>query len=82
MATYKSSRGFELGTALIQWTLQLAVRAGLEELEAWKSDLLTARSRCRKGLLGGLRNSVFERRTSTGSGLFASLGSGLVETLG
>ena len=27
-------------------------------------------------------NSVFERRMSTGSGLFASLGSGLVETLG
>ena len=26
--------------------------------------------------------SVFERRTSTGSGLFASLGGGLVETLG
>ena len=32
--------------------------------------------------LGSLSNSVFERRTSTGSGLFASLGSGLVETLG
>ena len=29
-----------------------------------------------------LTNSVFERRTSTGSGLFASLGSGLVQTLG
>ena len=29
-----------------------------------------------------LSNSVFERRTSTGSGLFASLGSGLVQTLG
>ena len=33
-------------------------------------------------LLGSLNSSVFERRTSTGSGLFASLGSGLVETLG
>ena len=32
--------------------------------------------------LGSLSNSVLERRTSTGSGLFASLGSGLVETLG
>ena len=28
-----------------------------------------------------LSNSVFEGRTSTGSGLFSSLGSGLVETL-
>ena len=35
-----------------------------------------------KASLGSLSNSVFERRTSTGSGLFASLGSGLVETLG
>ena len=34
------------------------------------------------GLLGTLSNSVFERRTSTGSELFASLGSGLVKTLG
>ena len=33
-------------------------------------------------LLGSLSNGVFERRTSTGSGLFASLGSGLVESLG
>ena len=33
-------------------------------------------------LLGSLSSSVFERRTSTGSGLFASMGSGLVETLG
>ena len=33
-------------------------------------------------ILGSLSNSVFERRTSTGSGLFASLGSSLVETLG
>ena len=33
-------------------------------------------------ILGSLNNSVFERRTSTGSGLFAALGSGLVETLG
>ena len=32
--------------------------------------------------LGSLSNSVFERRTSTGSGLFAALGCGLVETLG
>ena len=32
--------------------------------------------------LGSLSNSVFERRTSTRSGLFVSLGSGLVETLG
>ena len=32
-------------------------------------------------LIGSLSNSVFERRTSTGSGLFASLGNGLVETL-
>ena len=31
-------------------------------------------------LLGSLSNSVFERKTSTGSGRFASLGSGLVET--
>ena len=34
------------------------------------------------GAIGSLSNSVFERRTSTGSGLFAALGSGLVETLG
>ena len=33
-------------------------------------------------ILGSLSNSVFERRTSTGSGLFASFGSGLVKTLG
>ena len=33
-------------------------------------------------VVGSLSNSVFERRTSTGSGLFASLGSGSVETLG
>ena len=33
-------------------------------------------------LLGSLSSSVFERRTSTGSELFASLGSGLVETPG
>ena len=33
-------------------------------------------------LLGSLSKSVCERRTSTGSGLFASLGSGLVQTLG
>ena len=32
--------------------------------------------------VGSLSNSVFERRTSTGSGLFASLGSGSVENLG
>ena len=32
--------------------------------------------------LGSLSNSVFERRTSNGSGRFASLGGGLVETLG
>ena len=32
--------------------------------------------------LESLSNSVFERRTSTGSGLFASLGSGLVQSLG
>ena len=32
--------------------------------------------------LGSLSNGVFERRTSTGSRLFASFGSGLVETLG
>ena len=29
-----------------------------------------------------LKQRVSERRSSTGSGLFASLGSGLVETLG
>ena len=29
-----------------------------------------------------LKQQCFERRTSTGSGLFASLGNGLVETLG
>ena len=33
-------------------------------------------------ILESLSNSVFERRTSTGSGLFAALGCGLVETLG
>ena len=38
--------------------------------------------RCREPVLGSLSNSVFERRTSTGSGLFASLGSGSVENLG
>ena len=36
----------------------------------------------RRSCSGSLSNSVFERRTSTGSGLFASLGSGLVKTLG
>ena len=36
----------------------------------------------RTGTLGSLINSVLERRNSTGSGLFASLGSGLVQTLG
>ena len=33
-------------------------------------------------VIGSLSNSVVERRTSTGSGPFASLGSGLFETLG
>ena len=33
-------------------------------------------------LIGSLSKSVCERRTSTGSGLFASLASGLVKTLG
>ena len=32
--------------------------------------------------IGNLSNSVVERRTSTGIGPFASLGSGLFETLG
>ena len=32
--------------------------------------------------VGSLSNSVLKRRMSTGSGLFASLGSGLVQTLG
>ena len=32
--------------------------------------------------IGSLSNSVVERRTSTGSGPFALLGSGLFETLG
>ena len=32
-------------------------------------------------ILGSLSNSVFERRTSTGSGVIASLGRGSVETL-
>ena len=36
----------------------------------------------RTATLGSLSNSVLERRKSTGSELFASLGSGLVETLG
>ena len=42
--------------------------------------LLILRS-CRL-LIGSLSNSVFERRTSTASGLFAALGCGLVETVG
>ena len=42
----------------------------------------TQTSRKLRKTLGSLSNSVFERRTSTGSGLFAKLGSGLVETLG
>ena len=33
-------------------------------------------------ITGSLSNSVVERRTSTGSGPFALLGSGLFETLG
>ena len=33
-------------------------------------------------LIGSLSNSVFERRTSTGSGLFATLGSGWVQNPG
>ena len=40
------------------------------------------RSKLLQKELGSLSSSVFERWTSTGSGLFASLGSGLVETLG
>ena len=32
--------------------------------------------------VGRVSNSVFERRTSTGSEIFASLGSGLVQNLG
>ena len=36
----------------------------------------------KESILGSLSNSVVERRTSTGSGPFASLGSGLFETLG
>ena len=36
----------------------------------------------REPSLGSLSNSVFERRTSAGSGLFAALGCGLVETVG
>ena len=39
------------------------------------------RQRQQEGKIGSLSSSVFERRTSTGSGLFASLGNGLVETL-
>lgn len=35
----------------------------------------------RTGALARIRNSVFERRKSTRSGLFASLGCGLVQTL-
>ena len=37
---------------------------------------------CVKLILGSLSNSVFERQTSTGSGLFTTVSSGLVETLG
>ena len=33
-------------------------------------------------ILGSLSSSIFERRTSTGSELFALLGSGFVQTLG
>ena len=36
----------------------------------------------KESVLGSLSNSVVERRTSTGRGPFASLGSGLFETLG
>ena len=36
----------------------------------------------KESILGSLSNSVVERRTSTGSEPFASLGSGLFETLG
>ena len=36
----------------------------------------------KESILGSLSNSVVERRTSTASGPFASLGSGLFETLG
>ena len=42
---------------------------------------LASRRRPYFSFLGSLRNSVFERRTSTGSGLFTSVSSGLVETL-
>ena len=36
----------------------------------------------KESILGSLSNSVVERRTSTASGPFASLGSGLFETIG
>ena len=48
-------------------------------------ELLTVPAACymyNKLQKKGASNSVFGRRTSTGSGLFASLGSGLIETLG
>ena len=43
---------------------------------------ICTRAQLHSKTLGSLSNSVVERRTSTGSGLFASLGSVLVETLG
>ena len=55
----------------------------VEKRHLYVTDVRLVGPSARKGhfLLGSLSNSVFERRTSTGSGLFAALGCGLVETL-
>ena len=52
-----------------------------EQIRCIKGDVQVA-SAGKESVLGSLSNSVVERRTSTGSGPFASLGSGLFETLG
>ena len=66
------------------------VRAQSDELPSSNDDisyfsLLLNFLRCLhvfRSTVGSLRNSILERPTSAGSGLIASLGSGLVETLG
>ena len=68
------------------WRLMLFIRLNktATNVENGRSERTTVPdpdSEIRRGW-GQSSNSVFERRMSTGSGLFASLGSGLVETLG
>ena len=73
-----------LGSSLVETLVQIVF---IREKKLSNTNLLELRhiKREKASLPFDVRrvsNSVFERRTSTGNGLFASLGSGLVETLG